>query len=111
MGRQSDPGSVGQYCFRCVPAECDGTFGRNEPLGALKPAEITEKIQKISAFGGPQCVSGSMGESSQEFTTHRRLGAKQTVLGGSAGAGSTFRPASHVRPCAGGSPQPTLAPP
>ena len=62
--------------FPVRAAECDGTFGRNEPLRTLKPAEITEKIQKISAFSGPQCVSGSMGESSQEFTIHRRLGAK-----------------------------------
>jgi hypothetical protein len=51
-------------------------LGRKEPLRPLKSAELTDKILKISDFSGPQCVSGSMGESSKEFTTHRQTGTK-----------------------------------
>ena len=56
-------------------------LGRNEPLRPLRPAEFTDKILRISGFSIPQCVSGSLGESTRIFATHRRRGAEYTVMG------------------------------
>jgi hypothetical protein len=65
-----------QYCLLCVLPEDGGGLGRNQPLIALKPAEFTDKILKISDLSVPQWVSGSMGESSRNFAMSGRFGAK-----------------------------------
>jgi hypothetical protein len=51
-------------------------LGRSEPLRPLKPAEFTDKILKISGFSIPQGDSGSIGEGTRKFATHRQLGAR-----------------------------------
>jgi hypothetical protein len=56
--------------------EGDGRIAKNEPLTPLKPAEFTDKNLKTSGFSDPQCVSGSMGESSGKFATCLKSGAK-----------------------------------